>query len=331
MDPQDLGELKGALNDAAGKASALWTTFVTLEIYLLIAIGSVTHRDLFLETPIKLPLLNVDLPLTGFFVIAPIILLIVHFYVFIQLLALAQKARFFDAELVQQVPLRADRQLIRHRLDTFIILQFLCGPKDQREGPSGLSLRLIAWLTLVAAPVLIILFAQLTFLPYHGAAVLWSLRVVLMLDIGLIWLFWNRIRSSDDALIPIISTAFWVNLGTILSILIVTFTVTEVTYPGEVLVGSLPKLSIIPSSIGWRSPHEILFAGLPDEVRGRSTSFFSDRLVLPDQSFVDAEKIDKLTVSHSFRGRDLTQAVFDRADLRKADFERGPLSMVPAL
>jgi len=56
-------------------------------------------------------------------------------------------------------------------------------------------------------------------------------------------------------------------------------------------------------------------------VIGRPCSFFSNRLVLTDQSFVvDPEKLDKITVSHTFRGRDLRLAVLDRADLRKADF-----------
>jgi hypothetical protein len=35
--------------------------------YLLIAVGGVTFQDLFLEHPIKLPFLGVDLPLLGFF------------------------------------------------------------------------------------------------------------------------------------------------------------------------------------------------------------------------------------------------------------------------
>jgi hypothetical protein len=61
-DSNDVDKLQSALNDAAGKASILWTTFVTFELYLVIAFGSVTHRNLFLEDPIKLPLLNVDLP-----------------------------------------------------------------------------------------------------------------------------------------------------------------------------------------------------------------------------------------------------------------------------
>jgi hypothetical protein len=85
IDPKDLGELQKALNEAAGKASVLWTTFVIFQLYLAIAFGSVTHRDLFLESPIKLPLVNVDLPLVGFFVVAPGLLVIFHFFVFLQL------------------------------------------------------------------------------------------------------------------------------------------------------------------------------------------------------------------------------------------------------
>ena len=47
-----------APNDAAGEASVLWTTFITFQLYLAIAFGSETYRELFLETPTKLPLLN---------------------------------------------------------------------------------------------------------------------------------------------------------------------------------------------------------------------------------------------------------------------------------
>src|SRR5437588_8728138 len=114
-DPKDVAELQKALNDTAGKASVLWTTFITFQLYLAIAFGSVTHRDLFLKTPIKLPLLNVDLPLVGFFVVAPAILIIFHFYIFLQLLALMKKATDYDTLLRQQAPVASDRQYLRQR------------------------------------------------------------------------------------------------------------------------------------------------------------------------------------------------------------------------
>jgi hypothetical protein len=49
IDPKDTDEIRRALNDAAGKASVLWRTFVTFEHHLVIAFGSVKHRDLFFE------------------------------------------------------------------------------------------------------------------------------------------------------------------------------------------------------------------------------------------------------------------------------------------
>jgi hypothetical protein len=110
IDPKDLGELQKALNEAAGKASVLWTTFITFQLYLAIAFGSVTHRDLFLETSIKLPLLNVDLALVGFFVVAPLLLLIFHFYLFLQPLGLASKAKDYNTLLVDEAPAASDRR-----------------------------------------------------------------------------------------------------------------------------------------------------------------------------------------------------------------------------
>ena len=198
MDAKDLGELQKALNEAAGKASVLWTTFIIFQLYLAIAFGSVTHRDLFLETPIKLPLLNADLPLVGFFAVASIVLLIFHFYVFLQLFGLASKAKDYNRLLTVDVPDESDRQYVRQRLHVFPILQFLAGPRDQRTGFVGFSLRLIAWITLVATPVLILLQAQVTFLPYHREWIVWLHRVAVLIDLALIWYFWIRLRSDDE-------------------------------------------------------------------------------------------------------------------------------------
>jgi hypothetical protein len=56
-----------------------------------------------------LPVLDVHLPLVGFFVVASTVLLIFHFYVFLQLLALAAKAKDYDALLGTYYRLRFAR------------------------------------------------------------------------------------------------------------------------------------------------------------------------------------------------------------------------------
>jgi len=327
IDPKDLGELQRAVNDTAGKTSVLWTTFITFELYLVIAFGSVKHRDLFLETPIKLPLLNVDLPLVGFFVVAPTVLVIFHFYVFLQLLALASKAKDYDTLLRQTIFDPSDDQYVRQRLDSFLLLQLLVGSAEQRTGFGGFSLRLIAWITLVGIPVLILLQALVTFLPYHNEWVVWLQRFAVLIDLAVIWYFWKRVRTDNEPIVARAPGKAW-PIGGATSACVVLLTVGVATFPGEWVNEHVPNIRVIPTSWrphwskkdDWTSLHELLFAGAVDEVSGRPRSLFSNRLVLTDQSFVDPDKLDNIEISHSFRGRDLSHAVLNRADLRKADF-----------
>jgi hypothetical protein len=151
---------------------------------------------------LKLAALSVDLPLIGFFVVAPSILIIFHFYVLLQLLALSKTATRYNALLQQEAPVASDREYLRQRLDSLVFLQLLSGRVEQQAGFSGFSLRFIAWVTLIGVPLLILLQAQVTFLPYHLAWVVWLQRVTILVDLALIQYFWplpnpQRIRLVD--------------------------------------------------------------------------------------------------------------------------------------
>jgi len=224
VDPKDLGELQKALNDTSGKASVLWTTFITFELYLAISFGSVTHRDLFLETPIKLPLLNVELPLVGFFIVASVVLVIFHFYILLQLFALSTKAREYDTLLRIQAFGEHQRRSLQQRLDSFLVLQFLAGPTALRMGFTGFWLRVIAWLTLVGTPVVLLLQGQVTFLPYHTNWAGWLHRIFILIDLAVIWSYWPRIRSDVDPILRWVSSKFWVCLGGAASLSVLLFT-----------------------------------------------------------------------------------------------------------
>ena len=64
---KDLQALRDAVDQAATVSGALWLSYIFVFLYLAIAAGAVTHKDLFFENPVKLPFLNVELPLIGFF------------------------------------------------------------------------------------------------------------------------------------------------------------------------------------------------------------------------------------------------------------------------
>jgi hypothetical protein len=118
-DPRALDELQKALNDTARSTAVLWIAFITFLLYLAIAFGSVTHRDLLLASQVKLPVLNTDLPLVGFFVVAPVLLTVFHFYILLQLHALGAKADGYNKLLAQEAPIASEREYLRQRLDPF--------------------------------------------------------------------------------------------------------------------------------------------------------------------------------------------------------------------
>jgi hypothetical protein len=191
----DLQALHDAVVDAANVSGGLWLSYLFVFFYLAIAAGGVNDRDLFFEHPVKLPFLNVDLPLLGFFVLGPLLFLVVHAYTLLHFRFLAVKVAAFDDELDRQIE-RGDSSTgdrLRRQLPSNIFVQFLAGPPEIRNGLMGFLLRGIAWISLVIAPVLLLVFFQLQFLPFHSEWISWWQRFVVVADLALLWYVWPQV------------------------------------------------------------------------------------------------------------------------------------------
>src|SRR5271169_1788333 len=139
---KDLEASRNALVETAGVGGGLWLSYIFVLFYLFIAAAGVTHRDLLFESPVKLPFLNVDLPLTSFFSLGPALFLIVHAYVLLHLMLLTNKVGSFNAELEELISEDDVKTRWRRQLPSNIFVQFLAGPKEVRTGVIGLMLRL---------------------------------------------------------------------------------------------------------------------------------------------------------------------------------------------
>ena len=204
----DLQALRDSVVDAANVGGGLWLSYLFVFLYLAIAAGGVTHRDLFLENPVKLPFLNVDLPLTGFFVLGPLLFLIVHAYVLLHFTLLAGKVGAFDAELQKQIGDREIRARLRRQLPSNIFVQFLAGPREVRTGAIGILLRFIAQISLVVGPIALLAFFSSSFLPYHSEGISWWQRLILVADFVLLWILWPSVaRGTTTSLDGSISAA----------------------------------------------------------------------------------------------------------------------------
>jgi uncharacterized protein YjbI with pentapeptide repeats len=194
IDPFDVEALEKSLNDSATRVSTIWVSFLIFSLYLLTAATTVSHRQLFLAEPVKLPVLNIDLPLWGFFWLAPILFVIFHAYVLIQLILLARTALAYDAavrKLAEQDSWSPEANAsLRQRLANTLFAQILAGSPREREGWFGSLLRAMAWITLVIAPVLILLTFQFMFLPYHSHLATWTHRLLVLLEFAVAFKLW---------------------------------------------------------------------------------------------------------------------------------------------
>ncbi len=335
---KDLQALRDAVVDAASVGAGLWFSYLFVLFYLLIAVGGVTHRDLFLQSPVKLPFLNVDLPLLGFFVLGPAIFLIVHAYVLLHFVLLAGKVGDFDSELKEQIAEDDLRRRLRRQLPSNIFVQFLAGSPEVRTGRVGWLLKLIAWISLIIGPIALLVFFQLQFLHYHDEAITWWHRIAVLADIALLWMLWPSIARGETAGLS------WRELRrgkivvlAVASLVPVLLVTTIATIPGEWPQDNLPLLQFIPwkdkKDMPWRlaSLHELLVAGEVDFASRKPKSLWSNRLVLPgfdaiDHTKFDSEaKIEALPETISLRARHLEGAVLIDAVLRKADFTAAQL------
>jgi uncharacterized protein YjbI with pentapeptide repeats len=353
-----LKELLDAANEAAKREATQWFYFVTLMVYLAAAVGGVTHRKLFLAEPVTLPIFNVALPLTGFFIVAPAIFVVLHFYSLAQLRVMTRKV---EAALARAAELGEPLDAVMLRLDSFAVAQMLAG---RHVGRRSVALAAMAWITLIIAPVGLLLFFQIRFLPYHDAAVTWVHRVLLAVDLALLWWLWPRPRWSARAVVTRAAAA----AGTVL---VGFFALVLATVPGEwaddlaqnatwevgpytqirstdPLVRARDPLLVLwdrivgrghpPSAPEPQNPdrttHDIfeaepwpvalrraLFDGPMHPIQERATSLFSRFLFLPHERFVPSKDSDFADLERTLvlRGRDLRGAVLFRADLRKAD------------
>ncbi|MEH2544770.1 uncharacterized protein YjbI with pentapeptide repeats [Bradyrhizobium sp. AZCC 2262] len=203
--PFDVEALEKSLNDSATRVSTIWISFLVFSLYLLIAATTIEHRQLLLSEPIKLPVLNVDLPLWGFFFLAPILFVLFHFYVLLQVLLLARTALSYNTAIDQAIPSPTANAMMRQRLANTLFAQMFAGSPRERTGWLGRSLKAMAWITLVISPIIILIAFLIAFLPYHSHSATWVHRLLILIELAVAFLFWplvlNAQRDFDWALL----------------------------------------------------------------------------------------------------------------------------------
>jgi uncharacterized protein YjbI with pentapeptide repeats len=292
-----------AVNTASGSANTAWLIFLGLMAYLLVALAGVTHRDLLLNSDVALPILQVKIDLARFFVAAPIILLLLHAGLLGQLALLARKTLEFTSALKMLETTDRPTHPLRLELDNFFFVQALAGPERSRVVSAFLNST--TWLTLVILPVMLLLYVQLAFLPYHDAAVTLVHRLVLLADIALLLLIGVFLMRPETTFFGALLRTGANNPGSLAF--------------GIVVLAAAAFFSLVVATIPDRADREGASAGLFSGPDGAVFGVFPRNLDVADINFVADKDVKPGEPSINLRGRDLRFARLDRADLHQAD------------
>jgi hypothetical protein len=188
MADSNIQDLLQAANSASGSVRNTWVTYILFGAYLFVAVGATTPEQLLLEDPINLPLTGVKLPLRAFFQVVPWLFVLMHLYTLMQLYLLSGTLHLLNAAIDELGRDDSDRRQLRARIDGFMVTQLIAGG-IQAWLPRQFA-RLATWITLLFAPVILLLLFQLQFLAYHDPFTTWCERLALVADLFLNWGLW---------------------------------------------------------------------------------------------------------------------------------------------
>jgi uncharacterized protein YjbI with pentapeptide repeats len=312
----DAEKLLDTLNGEAAVARGMWITFNSLMAFLAITALSITHRDLLYDNPVTLPLLSVAIPLSWFAVLAPALLIVIHFSVLLQHGLLARKAVAFQ-QLTAGNNNHSQQQKLRLRAASYFFVQNIIAPEQNPMLKQGM--RVMSWLTFDVLPLALLLLFQFQFLPYQDDSITWPQRILVLVGSTMVWLFglvrrqptmsmWQTLKQMGQKN-PFAGFAllFIVTISAICSVFIAT--------------GAHERDR--PYDFSSMMQDSVLFNTASDEVTGKPASLFSQRLVLPG---LDIQVAALNSNKANFRGRNFVDADFSGGNLFGADFTASDLS-----
>jgi uncharacterized protein YjbI with pentapeptide repeats len=336
-DTKKLDALLASLNGSAERFQTLWFSFLGLTLYLAIAALATTHRDLLLNNPQTLPILNIKVELLPFYVIAPLLYLVFHFYLLMMLALLARTAAEFDKQLRTTLSGEPERERYRAQVGNALFLQLLVGMKGERAGVNALLMGLIALITIVLAPLATLVLMQMMFLPYHHLRITWWHRGIVVADLVLIVVMTYRcffprgVRKAPLVLGALsrkprwaAAMAFCMLLALALAPAAYWLSFSEGRWAGD------PRPTSFAEWTTWMAGER---PQLPEKnpdyaatANGVVFGLFPDRLKLADETIVGEKTLEETKKEIASRGGDyIPTRKLDFRDLQAADFSGADL------
>lgn len=309
-------ELVDAINESAQHLSAITLTFIAVCVYTGISVATTTHEMLLKSRILGLPLLDVEIPLGLFFVLAPLLVVFLHLHLLLLVYLLQCKIEKY-VELDN--PQVKETDLFFSSLPLSVMLG------QGHPGLIRLFLFILLTLVTVLMPLSLLVGAQFVYLPARSSVVSWHIAFIVA-DVFLIGYFAMKIREVRVRTLDFLKAdrPHYAGLRTfLLHATLACILVLEVVgvdvwlYKANHEEGNnsrlvaffFPSLSLADHKLVAKRPES--GAPSPDNVEG---------LKLTERDLRTADFYKAELINADFRGAKLTGVVFKDADLRGAKF-----------
>ena len=305
---QQIDFLKEALDKSSSHNSRLLLLLLLFLVYALVTVATTTDLQLLIpDSKVRLPIVDVELPLFEFYIVSPILIVIFHFNMLFNLLQHSKKLYEWDKNSED-----GDRLLIYPFIFNFLVS--FKKKDDENDDP----LKRIMQMVIYVFPPSILLYIQVTFSAYHSLGMTFFHFFLIVADCFLVFMYWTMIKWPAE-LIPrwynsfkniwvIIrrNLPFWVpifflifiSLGNLIILLLVKqVDIKYLTYIKPVI----PQLVLIDQTLVASPPS--------DEIIQRYLAMGKS----------EGDALADFAKGLNLRGRDLKFAVFYNSNLQKAD------------
>ena len=186
-----------SVNDSARHFRTVYSFYLFFALFFLINVLITDQELLFREGYIQMPIVNVSVPVVRFFIVSPLVLLILHFNLLIQALFLSKKIALYSLELARD---GGSEKSNREALDSLFpmpLIYLITNSYDKKS--MKWLIGTVVFISIVILPITILFFAQVQFLPYQNETFTWIHRITVLVDIGMLCWIWPYVTLPNKS------------------------------------------------------------------------------------------------------------------------------------
>jgi len=187
MAEADSEKLLETLDKSSSRNGRQLVVYLSVQVYFLVMVASTTDLQLlWTDSKIRLPILGVELPLFGFYVVAPALLLILHFNLLLHLLHHARKLKAWNEATTTEE---------QEQFLPGFILNYTVPFREKTL--NQMLMRTLQVIVLCVFPLLMLLYFQIRFADYHSIWMTGWHFLLVVFDVFVLIVYWYRINCPE--------------------------------------------------------------------------------------------------------------------------------------